>query len=254
MMRTIARPGTEAETAFASGVDDAGGGVPDQREPASSSALVLTASSLSPRVRGRMAGRRDSGCGNRNHPRRAVSSGAAVDRRHALGVIGEQDRAGWWGRRTDEQSGDGRSAGSPYRTQPEDRRGGFDIGVGIADIQGREDAEGHRQRGSRVMTLQRQPTATGDVSDRLHVEFSRLLCDEGHSASCRDGALKTQDSWGVDRWTATGLDAALPMRQEDPGGARNGCRAKAAAEDLDVEVNLLRYDSGRRRDFRRMER
>ncbi len=30
-------------------------------------------------------------------------------------VIGERDRTGWWGRRTGEQGGDGRSAGSPNR-------------------------------------------------------------------------------------------------------------------------------------------
>ena len=67
------------------------------------------------------------------------------------------------------------------------------------------------------MTPQRQPTATGDASDRLHVDCSRLLCDDGHSASRRGGAEKTQDSRGVDGWTATGLDAESRMRQE--GGA-----------------------------------
>lgn len=39
-------------------------------------------------------------------------------------------------------------------------------------------------------TPQRQPAATSDDSDGLHIEFSRLLCDEGHSASSRDGAGK----------------------------------------------------------------
>ena len=63
------------------------------------------------------------------------------------------------------------------------------------------------------MTLQRQPTVTGDDSDRLRVEFSRLLCDDGHSASCRAGTGKTQESCGVDGWTTTGLDAASRMRQ-----------------------------------------
>lgn len=64
------------------------------------------------------------------------------------------------------------------------------------------------------MTLQSQPNATGDDSDRLRVEFSRLLCDDGYSAGCRDGARKTQDSRGVDGWIATGLDVASRMRQE----------------------------------------
>ena len=63
----------------------------------------------------------------------------------------------------------------PHRTEPEDRRGGLDIGVEIAHIQGREDAERCRQCRSRVVTLQRQPTAPGDDSGRLHVELSRLL-------------------------------------------------------------------------------
>ena len=38
--------------------------------------------------------------------------------------------------------------------------------------------------------------ATGDDSDRLDVEFSRLPCDDGDSASCRDGTGKTQESRG----------------------------------------------------------
>ena len=45
--------------------------------------------------------------------------------------------------------------------------------------------------------LQCQPTWTGDDSDRARVEFSRLLCDDGHSANCRDGAGKTRDRRGL---------------------------------------------------------
>ena len=67
------------------------------------------------------------------------------------------------------------------------------------------------------MTLQRQAAATGDDSDRLHVEFRRLRCGDGHSASRRDGAGKSQESCRVDGWTAGGLDAASRMRQECPG-------------------------------------
>ena len=48
------------------------------------------------------------------------------------------------------------------------------------------------------MTLQRQPTATRSASDRLNMESNRLLCDDGHSAICRAGAVKSQDSRGVD--------------------------------------------------------
>ena len=102
----------------------------------------------------------------------------------------------------------------PYRTQSEDRRGRFGTGVDIADVQGREDAEGCREGGSQVMTLQRQPTATRSASDRLNVQSSRLLCDDGHSASCPVGAGKSQASCGVDGWTAASLDAGSHMRQE----------------------------------------
>ena len=38
-----------------------------------------------------------SSTGNRNCPGCPVSSGAAVDQRHALRVIGEHDRTSWWG-------------------------------------------------------------------------------------------------------------------------------------------------------------
>ena len=53
------------------------------------------------------------------------------------------------------------------------------------------------EKQSWVVTLQSRPTAPGDDSDRLHVEFSRLLCDYGHAASCRAGTGKTQDSRGL---------------------------------------------------------
>lgn len=63
------------------------------------------------------------------------------------------------------------------------------------------------------MVLQRQPSANGDDSDRLDVEFNRLLCDDGRSVSYRGGAGTTQGSRGVDGLAATGLDAASRMRQ-----------------------------------------
>ena len=65
------------------------------------------------------------------------------------------------------------------------------------------------------MTPQRLPNATGDDSDRLNVEFSRLVCDTGYTTCCRDGDGNTQDSRGVDGWSATGLDAASRMWQKD---------------------------------------
>ena len=68
------------------------------------------------------------------------------------------------------------------------------------------------------MTQQRQPTATRSAADRLNMESSRLLCDDGHSASCPAGVGKGQDSRGVDGWFAASLDAALPMRQGGRGG------------------------------------
>ena len=89
----------------------------------------------------------------------------------------------------------------PHRTQPEDGSGGFDSGVDVAHIQGGEDVQGCRLCTSRVVTLQRQPTAPGDDSGSLHVEFSRLLCDDRHSASRKEGASTTRDSRGL------GLDA-----------------------------------------------
>ena len=73
-----------------------------------------------------------------------------------------------------------------------------DIGVGISDIQGREDVEGYRESGSRVMTLRRQSTATGTDANRLYLESSRLLYDDEHSANCRAGAGKTHDGHKVD--------------------------------------------------------
>ena len=70
------------------------------------------------------------------------------------------------------------------------------------------------------MALRRQPSANGDDTDRLDVEFSRLLCDDGRSESYKGGAGTTQGSRGVDGLTATGLDAASRMRQGDGGGGR----------------------------------
>ena len=67
------------------------------------------------------------------------------------------------------------------------------------------------------MMLPRQPTATRSASDRLSVESSRLLCDDGHSARCPAGAGKSQTGHGVDGWTAARLDAASSMRQEGHG-------------------------------------
>lgn len=65
------------------------------------------------------------------------------------------------------------------------------------------------------MTLQRQPTANGDDSGRLVVEFGRFLCGDGLSASCRTGAGTSPEICGVDGRTGTGLDAGSHMRQDD---------------------------------------
>ena len=59
-----------------------------------------------------------------------------------------------------------------------------------------------------------RPTATGGAANHLDMESSRLLCDDGHPASCRAGAAKSQGSRGDEGWTSTGLDAASRMRQE----------------------------------------
>ena len=71
--------------------------------------------------------------------------------------------------------------------------------------------------GAGSWTLQRQPTANQGASDRLNVESSRLLCNDGHSASCRAGAEKKQASRRVDGWPAVGLDTASCMRQGSHG-------------------------------------
>lgn len=67
--------------------------------------------------------------------------------------------------------------------------------------------------------VQRQWTAMLSSSDCLHVELSRLLCDDRSSGGGQDGAVKNQDSRGVDGWTASGLDAGSRMRQESRGSA-----------------------------------
>ena len=103
----------------------------------------------------------------------------------------------------------------PHRAQPEYWSDGLDIGVDTADIQGREDAEGCCTRRSRVVTLQRHPIARG----RLHVEFSALLWNDGHSANSWDGAGRTQERRGVGEWAASDRDAGSHMRQAGRRGA-----------------------------------
>ena len=56
---------------------------------------------------------------------------------------------------------------------------------------------GYRERGSRLMTLQRQPTANGDDTGCLAVEFSRFLRGNGLSASCWTVAGKSQKPAGL---------------------------------------------------------
>ena len=102
-----------------------------------------------------------------------------------------------------------RSRPARTRRNPRDRKGCILTGVDIADVQGRGDAEGCREGGSRVMTLQRQPT----TSDRSNIEPSRLLCDDRHPASCPAGAGRSRAGRGVDGWPAAGLDAASRMWQ-----------------------------------------
>ena len=67
------------------------------------------------------------------------------------------------------------------------------------------------------MTLQRQPTATQSASDRLNMESSRLLCDDGHTTSCPTGVRKTQGVRRVGSCAAAGACAVSRMRQEDRG-------------------------------------
>ena len=94
------------------------------------------------------------------------------------------------------------------------------------------------------MTLEGQRTATDDDSDRLHVEFGRFLCDDRPSASGRVGSGKSQESRGVDGWTATGLDAASRMRQADHAESRFPPRQSSQAvlgilNDGDLNCSLM---------------
>ena len=86
---------------------------------------------------------------------------------------------------------------------------------GIAALAGKVSQHGggfgRERHGSRRVT---PAIATLGTSHWLHVELSRLLCDDGPSTSCHDGAGKGQDSGRVDGWTATALDAASRLRQE----------------------------------------
>ena len=82
--------------------------------------------------------------------------------------------------------------------------------------------------GCKVMSVTRS-TATRDATNRLDIDSSRLLCDDGRSASCRAGAGKSQGSSGVDGWTATGLDVASRMRQGDRAKGSSWWRTQACA-------------------------
>ena len=64
------------------------------------------------------------------------------------------------------------------------------------------------------MTLQPRPAAGGDDSDRPHVEFSRLLCDDGYPGDCQDGVGETYDRLRVDGQAPTGLDAGSVSAKE----------------------------------------
>ena len=103
---------------------------------------------------------------------------------------------------------------SPYRTQPEDRRGRFHIGVHYADVQGGEEAEGYRECGLGVMTVSRAKTATGSAANRRHVEFGRFLYDDGHSTSCEVENGKTQGFCQVGGYAAAPVHGASRIRQE----------------------------------------
>ncbi len=81
----------------------------------------------------------------------------------------------------------------------------------------RRDEQGRREGRSRVLILERRPSATPGASDRLTVESSRLPCDDGQSVICPADGAKTQAGRGVDGWLASGLDTASSMRQEYGG-------------------------------------
>ena len=71
------------------------------------------------------------------------------------------------------------------------------------------------------MTVRAEEMVTASASSRLTVKPARLLYNDGHYASCRGAAGKTEDRRRVDGWTATGLDAESRMWQEGRGGVWN---------------------------------
>ena len=108
--------------------------------------------------------------------------------------------------------------------------------------------------GPGVRTLQGQPTATRSASDSLIMEPARLLYDDGHFASCQCAAGKTQESRGVDGWSATSLDSSSRRRQEDRRCRSDWSWAITATEGRDVGITPLRSDDVHWREPLRVER
>lgn len=101
-----------------------------------------------------------------------------------------------------------------FCTEPQDRGRSSDFGAEVTSAQGGGSAEACGERGCELGNVTR-PTAAPGAANRLGMDFSRLLCDDGASVSCRDGTGKSQVSRGIDGWAATGLNAASRIWQGD---------------------------------------
>ena len=126
--------------------------------------------------------------------------------------------------------GEALADGEDVRTQPEDRRGRFDFGVHLADVQGGEDAEGQREWPSGIVTVRREKTATGSAANRLHVESGQFLYDDGHPACCEPAIGNIQGVHRVGGSAAEGSHAASRIRQEGCGGGSTRSRTNGGAE------------------------
>ena len=94
------------------------------------------------------------------------------------------------------------------------------------------------------MTLQRQPTATRSASDRLNVESSRLLCDDGRTTSCPTGVRKTQGVRRVGSCAVARAHAASRMRQSSNVTLRKRVEDHAGKLLEPVQLAELRFWEG----------
>ena len=131
----------------------------------------------------------------KRHRRKRTEAGSGLRRRVGPAAVGS--RRPWWVeeraggtvrvsvRTLGDECGDtvGRTVGRSRRPSTLLRIGG--------------DRACYAPPGCEQLPLQCQPAATGDDQGRLDVEFSRLLCDYGSSASWRHGGGKAKPAAGL---------------------------------------------------------